>query len=112
MDKAKRILFVLILMSLFLTIPTLRNYDSNVTDWLIKILSKDIRLLFLPLVGIALYPKEGIFWICFLLLCLNIPTTMCDMWLIDKYDDMFVLIKTVLIIMLLYLIGKKLFVNK
>jgi len=107
MDKPKKVLFILILMSLVLTVPTLRYYGDNILDWTIKILSKDIRLCFLPVVGIVLYPREKIFWICLFLLCLNIPTTIADMTYIDKYDNAFILIKIVLIITLLILIGKK-----
>ena len=92
-------------MSLVVTIPTMYYYEDSNIDWLIKILSKDIRLCFLPVMGIVLYPREKIFWICLFLLCLNIPTTIADMTYIDKYDNAFVLWKTVLILMLAVLIA-------
>lgn len=91
---------IVYLLCFFLTV-----IDMN---WLVSLLSKDLRLLLIPFILYVLLPKKDLtFWIFLILVALNIPSDFADILFPDDFDFILGTFKIAIAIFLSILIIKK-----
>ena len=109
-EVGDKLYYIIVGITLILIIPTWFNeaFDRH-TRWLITLLSKDFRLLiYCCFLTLVLRPKLDRISIPFLLIMLlNIPSTISDIYYDDLYDNFFFFPKLVLTIYIGYRLLKK-----
>jgi len=108
-ERITKILLLDIILYIIFFIPTnfAKSFDDIYLGWGIVLLSKDIRLLILPLNYLLIEGADKIFWLFFLLVVSCIPTDIATVSRFTFLYELFYLTKIVICVFLGIEIYKK-----
>lgn len=111
-DRLKKIFVIFVLIHIVFTVPSWLGIEDVILSWLVTLLAYALRLCLWAMIPILFFPKEKIFWFMLIMCLLNIPTILSDLLYIDKYDNIWLYLKVVLALSIIFLSIKQLRSNK